>query len=231
MVEARKDDDERPVADAAADLSRFAESSTKLFAEQAAVLAVMTAYGMSVAAQMTGMMLSSLRGPADASEMPVPEQKAEPAEQKPTESTQPSSAKVLPLRPRAETATIATADVVAKPEQRPARTAKAKVASAKPSPVKAKPSPAKAKTSTKAEPAKVASIPPASIGADDLKKISGIGPRLEQVLHDRGIATYADVAALSKAALKKLDTELGLEGRVVRDDWAGQAKALSGGKG
>ena len=66
---------------------------------------------------------------------------------------------------------------------------------------------------------------------DDLKKISGIGPRLEQELNDRGIIRYSDIAGLGKAAVKKLDTELGLEGRITRDDWAGQAKALSGGKG
>ena len=216
MVEARKDDDERPVADAAADLSRFAESSTKLFAEQAAVLAVMTAYGMSVAAQMTGMMLGSLRGPVDAdgSDEPATEQKAETTEPKP-------SAKVVPLRPRAvevaEKAVTPSAEV-----SKPPKTAK---------PVKAKASPAKPTKPARRVAASVVESSNPAIDADDLKKISGIGPRLEQVLNDRGIRRYADVAAMSKAALKKLDGELGLEGRAVKDDWAGQAKALSGGKG
>ena len=57
------------------------------------------------------------------------------------------------------------------------------------------------------------------------------GPRLEQELNARGIVSYAGIAALTRAAVKKIDGELGLEGRVLRDDWAGQAKALSGGEG
>lgn len=217
MVEARKNDDERPVADATADLSRFAESSTRLFAEQAAVLAVMTAYGMSVAAQMTGMMLGSLRGPADAADIPASEPKAAAAasEAKPT-------AKVVPLHPVSPEASVAapSASTAAK-SQRAMKVVKAKASTTKPTASK----PARGKTAVSAVTAK-----PATSG-DDLKKISGIGPRLEQVLNDRGIRRYADVAAMSKAALKKLDTELGLEGRIVRDDWASQAKALSGGEG
>ena len=95
------------------------------------------------------------------------------------------------------------------------------------------------RTVSKARPAKsvpekidsvkqVASAPSVSTG-DDLKRISGIGPRLEKVLNGRGIGTYAEIAGLSKAALKKIDDELGLEGRVIRDDWQGQAKALAAG--
>lgn len=63
---------------------------------------------------------------------------------------------------------------------------------------------------------------------DDLKRISGIGPKLEQVLNGRGICRFAEIAALSKADVERLDSELGLAGRVVRDDWIGQAKALTG---
>ena len=79
--------------------------------------------------------------------------------------------------------------------------------------------------------AKAAPAAAVSIDRDDLKKISGIGPRLEQELNARGITRYGDIAALTKAAVRKLDGELGLEGRIVRDDWASQAQALSGGKG
>ena len=215
MVKARKDDDERPVADAAADLSRLAESSTKLFAEQAAAFAVMTAYGMSIAAQMTGMMLGSLRGPADAADLQEQAPEAASAEPKPDAPVKTPTAKVVPLRPRAETSAAPVAEVPAKPAPKAARTVKAKAAPSKPVVAKAK----------------VTAAKPAPAGADDLKKISGIGPRLEQVLNERGIVSYGDVAKLGKAALKKLDTELGLEGRAVKDDWVSQAKALSGGKG
>jgi NADH-quinone oxidoreductase subunit E len=218
MVEARKDDDKRPVADAAADLSRLAESSTRLFAEQAAALAVMTAYGMSVAAQMTGMMLGSLRGPVDASDLAASEAKPAPVE--PEANTSPN---VVPLRPAAAhtTAAVPVPSAVAAKPHRAAGTVKAKASLAKPAATK----PARRTTPASAVTAKAAA------GGDDLKKISGIGPRLEQVLNERGVRSYADLASMSKAALKKLDAELGLEGRVVRDDWASKARALSGGKG
>ena len=76
-------------------------------------------------------------------------------------------------------------------------------------------------------PVKRAAAPAAGL-ANDLKRISGIGPKLEQVLNGRGIFRFADIAALSKADVERLDSELGLAGRVVRDDWIGQAKALTG---
>ena len=221
MVSARKDHDEEPVADnAAGDLSRLAEASTKLFAEQTAAMAMMTAYGMTVAAQMTGMMLGAFRGPA-ASE--GSDERA-PAEREPAPTQQAASAKVVPLRPAstdmAEVKTAPEAKIAAKPSRKAVKPVKAKAASAKVAP----PKPARPR-------ATVESAIPATLGVDDLKRISGIGPRLEQELHARGIIRYADIGTLSKAALKKLDTELGLEGRIIRDDWAGQAKALSGGKG
>ena len=77
-------------------------------------------------------------------------------------------------------------------------------------------------------PVKRAAAPAAGLANDDLKQISGIGPKLEQVLNGRGIFRFADIAALSKADMERLDSELGLAGRVVRDDWIGQAKALTG---
>jgi len=75
---------------------------------------------------------------------------------------------------------------------------------------------------------KGAAAPAAGLANDDLKRISGIGPKLEQVLNGRGIFRFADIAALSKADVERLDSELGLAGRGVRDDWIGQAKALTG---
>jgi NADH-quinone oxidoreductase subunit E len=223
MVEARKHDDKEPVADnAASDMSRFAEASSKLFAEQAAAMAMMTAYGMSVAAQMTGMMLGALRGPASediAADVKPSEPATAPVEQK-------SVAKVVELRPRAPETKAAVVAEVTKPAKSAAKLAKPVKAKTTAAPKASAAKPA-AKVAPKATPAMVAS----ATDRDDLKTISGIGPRLEQELNARGILRYADVAALSKAAVKKLDGELGLEGRIVKDDWAGQAKALSGGKG
>lgn len=64
---------------------------------------------------------------------------------------------------------------------------------------------------------------------DDLKLISGVGPVLEGKLHDIGITTWAQVAALKKADIAKLEDHLAFPGRVARDEWIKQAKALAKG--
>ncbi|KQS93872.1 MULTISPECIES: hypothetical protein [unclassified Rhizobium] len=66
--------------------------------------------------------------------------------------------------------------------------------------------------------------------ADDLKKISGIGPKLEQVLNGMGIHRYADVALWTDKDVQRFDEQLGFAGRIVRDGWVEQAKALMKGK-
>ncbi|MBB4190201.1 NADH-quinone oxidoreductase subunit E [Rhizobium aethiopicum] len=64
--------------------------------------------------------------------------------------------------------------------------------------------------------------------ADDLKLIAGIGPKLEQVLNTKGIRGFAEIAAWTDDDIARLDAELGLSGRIARDDWIGQAKVLAG---
>jgi NADH-quinone oxidoreductase subunit E len=64
--------------------------------------------------------------------------------------------------------------------------------------------------------------------ADDLKLIAGIGPKLEQVLNAKGIRSFAEIAAWTDEEIARLDAELGFNGRIGRDDWAGQAKVLAG---
>ena len=64
------------------------------------------------------------------------------------------------------------------------------------------------------------------IAADDLKRISGIGPKLEQVLIGMGIRTYAQIAAWTADDLAEVDDQLKFGGRISRDDWLGQANAL-----
>ena len=63
---------------------------------------------------------------------------------------------------------------------------------------------------------------------DDLKLIAGIGPKLEQVLNAKGIRSFAEIAAWTDEEIARLDAELGFNGRIGRDDWAGQAKVLAG---
>ncbi|NEH97849.1 5' DNA nuclease [Rhizobium johnstonii] len=63
---------------------------------------------------------------------------------------------------------------------------------------------------------------------DDLKLIAGIGPKLEQVLNAKGIRSFAEIAAWTDEEIARFDAELGFNGRIGRDDWAGQAKVLAG---
>jgi NADH-quinone oxidoreductase subunit E len=91
--------------------------------------------------------------------------------------------------------------------------------------------------SAPAEPVRVEDVPesaarkPRSIGRpaapDDLKAISGIGPKLEKVLNDLGIWTYAQIAAWDKGEVAWVDDHLGFKGRVDRDAWITQARAMT----
>lgn len=71
-----------------------------------------------------------------------------------------------------------------------------------------------------------ASAEPLAEQNDDLKKITGVGPKLERVLNKQGISTYAQIANMSAKEMAKIGENLGFPGRIERDDWAGQAKAL-----
>ncbi|MGB3540576.1 MAG: NADH-quinone oxidoreductase subunit E [Mesorhizobium sp.] len=64
---------------------------------------------------------------------------------------------------------------------------------------------------------------------DDLKLISGIGPKNEGILHSLGIYTFAQVASWKKAERDWVDGYLNFHGRVEREDWVKQAKALAKG--
>ena len=64
---------------------------------------------------------------------------------------------------------------------------------------------------------------------DDLKLISGVGPKIEGVLHTLGIFTFAQVASWKKAEREWVDGYLSFHGRIERDDWVKQAKALAKG--
>jgi NADH-quinone oxidoreductase subunit E len=64
---------------------------------------------------------------------------------------------------------------------------------------------------------------------DDLKLISGVGPKIVSTLHELGIYTYAQIASWKKAEREWIDSYLNFKGRIERDDWVKQAKALAKG--
>jgi NADH-quinone oxidoreductase subunit E len=67
-------------------------------------------------------------------------------------------------------------------------------------------------------------------GPDDLKRIKGIGPRLEELLNSLGYYHFDQLAAWTAEEVAWVDSNLeGFNGRATRDDWVGQAKVLAGG--
>ena len=64
---------------------------------------------------------------------------------------------------------------------------------------------------------------------DDLKLVSGVGPKIEGILNELGIFTFAQVAAWKEAEREWVDSYLNFKGRIERDDWVRQAEALAKG--
>lgn len=67
----------------------------------------------------------------------------------------------------------------------------------------------------------------AAKGADDLSMITGVGPAMVKKLNAEGITSFAQIAALKKSDAEALDAKIGARGRVTRDGWVKQAKALA----
>lgn len=146
-------------------------------------------------------------------------------------------------------------DRVAAPDPTPARAVAAEIVMpepARPEAVAAKPAaPKKAvvkKTAPKpAAPKSVAARPkaskpktakptPAGIAgseakADDLGAIKGLGPKAAAALIEGGVTKIAQIADWSAADIERWDTAINGRGRITRDDWVGQAKALAGSAG
>lgn len=63
-------------------------------------------------------------------------------------------------------------------------------------------------------------------GGDDLTAITGIGPRIGEVLNELGIFTYAQIAGWTPENETWIENHLSFKGRVSRENWVEQAKAL-----
>lgn len=61
---------------------------------------------------------------------------------------------------------------------------------------------------------------------DDLTRIEGVGPVLQNCLISYGFRRYADIAVLDDAGVQKLNVQLELDDEVESQDWRGQARAL-----
>lgn len=113
-------------------------------------------------------------------------------------------------------------------EKAPAKKAAAKKAPAKKAPAKKAAAP-EAATDAGTKPAALKK--PRAGGADDLKMIKGVGPKLEEMLHSLGFYHYDQVAAWKDAEVAWVDQNLkGFKGRATRDAWVEQAKLLAAGE-
>ncbi|MGB3537468.1 MAG: ATP-binding cassette domain-containing protein [Mesorhizobium sp.] len=104
---------------------------------------------------------------------------------------------------------------------------------AKSAPAKAAPKPAAAAKSAPKPAASAASkgianrlAAPRGGRPDDLLIIKGIGPVNQRKLNEHGIFHFDQIAAWKKADIEAVEAYLAFDGRIAREDWIGQAKAL-----
>jgi NADH-quinone oxidoreductase subunit E len=62
--------------------------------------------------------------------------------------------------------------------------------------------------------------------ADDLRKIKGLGPKLEEKLNALGVYHYDQILSWTDEQVDWVDAQIGAQGRIVREGWVEQAKAL-----
>jgi NADH-quinone oxidoreductase subunit E len=64
---------------------------------------------------------------------------------------------------------------------------------------------------------------------DDLKMLSGVGPKIESILHSIGVYKFEQIAGWSESERAWVDGFLKFKGRIDRENWVGQADALARG--
>lgn len=63
--------------------------------------------------------------------------------------------------------------------------------------------------------------------SDDLTKIKGLGPKAAASLAELGVTSLAQIANWSDEDVARMDAAINGRGRIERDEWVKQAKALS----
>jgi predicted flap endonuclease-1-like 5' DNA nuclease len=67
-------------------------------------------------------------------------------------------------------------------------------------------------------------------GADDLKLIWGVGPKLETLLNELGVYRFEQIASWNEMNLRWVDQNLeAFKGRAIRDRWIEQSRKLAAG--
>ncbi len=141
-----------------------------------------------------------------------------------------SSSKALPNLPEAKTDEAPAAEAKGEPDRKPPTNVDRE------EPKKDEVAASKETTDTqdsgeaKLEGVRPAAVEPSEGEADDLKRISGIGPKNEDQLNSLGITTFAQIADWTSDNVKWVEGYLSFRGRIGREDWVGQAKTLAGGE-
>ncbi len=127
------------------------------------------------------------------------------------------------------------AETPSEPEARP----ETEAAPAEPAPIPAaEPKPAAKKPAAKNTPKPAATKAPKTAPAeklaqtsspDDLTQIKGLGPKAAEKLNGEGVTRLSQIAAWSDGDVERFDALINGRGRIVRDEWVKQAKALSEG--
>ncbi len=65
---------------------------------------------------------------------------------------------------------------------------------------------------------------------DNLKKIKGVGVKIETALNELGVYTFEQISKWDDKNIAWVDEYLVFKGRIDRDDWVIQAKLLASGK-
>ena len=79
------------------------------------------------------------------------------------------------------------------------------------------------------EPAPAAPAAGGTAKADDLTVIKGIGKVIEKKLHEMGITSFRQIAAMTPEDAHRVNEAIEFPGRVERENWIEQARTLSGG--
>jgi NADH-quinone oxidoreductase subunit E len=233
---------EKMSKDFGATLPKDMAAAISLMSHPAAGIAALTAIGFGVAGQAFGLWAGAVAGAAEASQRlfaPLASNGDEPSVAGRSPATVTAFARPKPvLKVVTKTEPAPAVLVKAEPAGKPvAKAEPAKRVVAKAEPVK---KPAAAAPKVEAAPAAAKAAAPALMpedfhkpraikrpaAPDDLKAISGIGPKLEKVLNDLGVWTYAQVAAWGKEEVAWVDDYLSFSGRIGRDKWIEQAAAL-----
>ncbi|MET3925798.1 hypothetical protein [Devosia sp. 2618] len=130
----------------------------------------------------------------------------------------------IPVRPAARLA--ASADETEVPKPLPTVVAVAPAPAGK---IITPPKPAAKKPRTKpkaADPKPTSLKAPRAVGADNLKLIKGIGPKIEASLNTMGVFHFDQIATWSKANIDWVDAQLAFKGRIRREKWVEQAVEL-----